>query len=363
MSTRMITLIAGAILAAVLAFVVAQNRAPSTQVVGEAPLFVGLDERINDVDKVTITGAGDAVKVTLVRGDDAWTVAERDGYRADPAKLRKLLIDLANTRLIERKTARPENYPALGVEDVSAETAAGIKVSLGGLGDSDAVILGNSARNNAAMYARRSGEETSWVADTRLRIDQKPEDWLIKDLIDVNASRVKQVRITHVDGEVVEANRGDANFEVANLPEGKSLSSPGVADAMASVLDDLKFEDVVALGDFLAENEPAAKIVYQTSDGLQIDATASAANGKFYLHLTTKPLRLDALAFAGDGEAAEGEPSPEEKAAAMYEAMQAQSAEINQRVNGWVYTIPLFKYEQLTRRISDLVGEEAPGPN
>lgn len=362
MSGKMMTLIAAAVLAAVLAFVVAQNRAPNTQVVDEAPLFAGLNERINDVDRVTITGAGDEIKVSLVRGEDAWTVAERGGYRADPAKVRKLLIDLANARLIERKTSRPENYSALGVEDVADAAAAGIKITLGGLDAVDAVILGNSARNNAAMYARRSSEAASWVADTRLRIDQKPEAWLVKDLIDVNASRVKQVRITHADGEVVEAIRGAENFEVTNLPDGKSLSSPNVADAMAGVLDDLKFEDVVAAADFPAENTPAATVVYQTSDGLEVNATATAASGKFYLSLTTKPLQLDAQAFASNDEPAEGAPSAAEKAVAMFAAMQTQSAQINARVDGWVYTIPLFKYEQLTRRITDLVGEEEPGP-
>ncbi|MFK7887906.1 MAG: DUF4340 domain-containing protein [Gammaproteobacteria bacterium] len=364
MSGKTLSLIGGALVAAALAFFVAQNRAPSTQVVAQAQLFVGLSEGINDVDRVTVTGAGNEVKVTLVRGEAAWTVAQRGGYRADPAKVRKLLIDLADAQLIERKTARPENYAVLGVEDVSAQTATGVQIALGGLGAEQAVILGNSARNNAAMYVRRSAEAVSWVANARLRFDQTPAAWLVKDLIDINTSRMQRMRIEHADGEVVDVARAGVNFEVLNAPDGKTLADSTTANETAGVINNLKFEDVVAAGQFDAGDAPSTKIEFRTSDGLVVDATATAANGKYYLSLTTRPEQLTPADFASAEAPAAGEPTPAEKVIAMFSAMQAQSADINQRVDGWVFSIPLFKYEQLTRRMDAMLGQqqETMGP-
>jgi hypothetical protein len=346
-----------AALAALSAYLVADRRALQTTVAADAVLVPGLSERLNDVSQVVITGAGGEVKVTLDRGESAWTVAQRDGYVAQPAKIRSFLIELADARLVERKTAREENYPALGVQDIASESATGVEIAVAGVGDDARFIIGKSTRGGNAVYVRRSDEETAWVADKRLRVERKPVDWLVKDLIDVNAARVQRVTITHPDGEVVDAVRGEANFEVADLPDGKTLSSPTAANALAGVLDDLKFEDVLAKERFDAGDAQPVMVRFETSDGLVIDASATAANNKYYLALSTTARAVDAAALGSADAAAEGGVSPEQKVATMLEAISNQSAQINARVDGWVFTIPLFKYEQLARTKADLIGE------
>lgn len=347
-----------AALAAVTAYLVAGSRAPQTAVEVNAKLVPGLSERLNEVDRIVLTGAGGEAKVTLDRGEAAWTLAQRDGYAVQPAKVRTLLIEVADARLIERKTSRSENYPVLGVEDVADENAAGIEITLEGGVDDARFIIGKSARGNNAVYVRRSDEDTAWVADKRLRVDQKPADWLIKDLIDVNAARVQRVTITHPDGEVVDAVRGEANFEVADLPEGKTLSSPTVANALAGVLDDLKFNDVVARERFDAGDAEPVAVRFETSDGLVINATVTEVANKYYLALITEAQAADAVQLGPEDDAAAGELSPEQQVASMLEAIRNQSDDINARVAQWVFTIPLFKYEQLTRTKADLIGDE-----
>ena len=50
---------------------------------------------------------------------ETWTVAERDNYPADTGRLRKLLLELAEARLLEEKTSNPELYDRLKVEDIA----------------------------------------------------------------------------------------------------------------------------------------------------------------------------------------------------------------------------------------------------
>ncbi len=347
-----------AVVAAGAAYLVGKTRAPQTSAAGDTLLIPDLSQRINDVTSVTVTEAGGLDVVTLVRGESSWGVSQRDGYAADPGLVRKLLIELADTRLVEQKTSRAENYPALGVSDISEASALGVQVSLTGIGDDVAVIFGNGTRGNAATYVRRSAEETSWVANKKIRIEQSPSQWLVKDLIDINASRVSRITLTHADGEVVDIQRRGVNFEVADLPDGKPLSDPAVANPLAQTLNNLNFIDVTRADKFDAgEAEPVA-VRLETSDGLVVEGTVTAANNKYYLALTTSAQQQTPAAFE-TSEPEEGAPTPAQKAASMYEAIVAQSKDINARVDGWVFTIPLSKYEQLSKRRADFVAADA----
>lgn len=369
MQGKSLYLIIGAVVAAALAFFVAQSRAPDTELATEQPLIPGLADALNDVSRVVITGPGNEVQITLARGDERWSVEERGGYTADTADIRKMLMELGDAQLVEQKTSREDNYPALGVEAISNENAGGVQVAVEGVGDASPVIIGKSARGAGAVYVRRADEAVSWATNKRLRIERDPAEWLVKDLVDVNASRVQSVRIEHPDGEVLRVTRGAVNFEVADLPDDATLTSPTAANGLADVFDDLKFEDVTPVASFDPGEAPETAVNYVTSHGLSLSAKTLAADGRYYLTLRAEAVPVDPAQFGNDApaEGADGAPapSPEDKAAAMFEAMTNESAKINARVDGWVYTIPLFKYEQLTKRVGDLVdsGDDEMGPN
>lgn len=379
MQGKSLYLVIGAVAAAAIAFFVAQSRAPQTELATDQALVPGLADALNDVTRIVVTGAGGETKVALSKGDTQWSVDQRGGYRADPAAIRTFLIDLGDAQLIEQKTARAENYPTLGVEDIDVADAGGVSVALEGAGDMAPVIIGKPARGTASVYVRRAGDATSWVANKRLRVERDPAKWLVKDLLDINAARVASIRVEHADGEVFEATRGAAGFDVANLPDGATLESPTAANELAEVFDDLKFEDVTPLADFDAGDAPKTVTTYSTTDGLKLTATTVATDGKYYMMAMTEPFTVnpdrfdeaqsdeeDAAAPAGESAAGGStDPSPEEKVAAMFDAMTSQSTDLNERLEGWVFTIPLFKYELLNRRVADYLAadEDEVGPN
>ncbi len=358
---RYIYLIILAIVAGVAATLVARNRAPDTEVAAAAALMPGLAERVNDVTAISATGAGDAALLTLRKGEQAWTVAEKGDYPADPSKVRKFLLDLADAKLVEKKTGRPENFPRLGVEAVSAPEAAGVRVELAGLDDGRAVILGNSTRGGNARYVRVADEEQAWLADKNLVFAKDSGDWLNKDVMDVDAARVTAVTIRHPDGTTLAARRGAVNFEIADLPEGKVLNSPAAANSLANVLDGLRFEDVEPQATFEAgEAEPVA-VTYETSDGLVIDARAYARDDTFYATFESRfdESVTEALPLPDSGEGGEeaAEPATDPETAA---ATREESERIDARVSGWVYKIPRYKHEQMSRKV-DFFVKDAEG--
>lgn len=360
-SKRLTLILVVAVAAAVAAWLAARERAPGTSLATGAALVAGLDERVNDVTRVAATGAGGVTLVTLDKGDAAWTVAERGGYRADPAKIRKFLLELADAQLVEQKTAKPENYPALGVEDVSAADATGIEIALTGLGEPARFVLGKTARGGNAVYVRRSDEPTSWVANRRLSFDKTPTGWLDNALIDINAARVQRVDIVQGDGATLSAVRGTVNMEIQDLPQGKAPASPTEANALAGVLDDLRFDDVAPAEGFDFGDAEPVRATYTTSEGLVVEASLYKIGESHHVTLTARAERLSEPAPepappTTDGDAGEATQEPDRPDPdAMLEAMQAEADTLNDRVAGWVYQIPLYKYEQMTHTIDELI--------
>ena len=117
--------------ALVVLFFIAPGDRPSSDVTADALLLPGLAEQVNDVNRIEIVKAGSNTVATLRKGEQQWRVDQMGGYRADWSKIQALLAALAQARVIEAKTDKPEYYSRLGVEDISAEDAGGVLVNFG----------------------------------------------------------------------------------------------------------------------------------------------------------------------------------------------------------------------------------------
>src|SRR5690606_601435 len=116
-------------------------------------------------------------------------------------KLRQALTALAEARVLEQKTANAELYGRIGVEDTSAPTATGISVALTAPGrDLPAVILGN-AEGSRYRYVRRAGEAQSYLIDRNPDVPRAAAQWLDSVIVSIGPDRVREVTITHSDGE------------------------------------------------------------------------------------------------------------------------------------------------------------------
>ncbi|MEZ5564767.1 MAG: DUF4340 domain-containing protein [Gammaproteobacteria bacterium] len=300
----------------------------------------------------TGTEAGRVI-ATLERGADRWTVKERHDYPADVARLRKNLLALAEARVIEEKTSDPAYYSRLGVQDMNAAKARGMRLTLAGSKQPIDVIIGLPGPGGSdSTYMRRVGEAQSWLVSGRFDIGKTTGEWLSRSLMDIPASRVASITITHPGTEPLritrhpdsaDADSGDAGniniqFDVTGIPKGRSLSYPGVTNGIAGALADLQLEDVQTR-DSLGE-APGKPVVarFVTTDGLVVEATA------WQLPQGTR------FSFsASAGKPPQGSPDSAAQDAAK------QASALNARFGGWVYTLPPFKAGQLTKNLKDLL--------
>ncbi len=318
--------------------------------VEKSPLLPELQPQVNELDWLRVTGAGGETIVTLRRGDDFWRVEEARGYRADWSQLKILLTDLAQAEVVERKTANPDYYERLGVEDVSEPTAAGVMVEFDKATGLPAVVIGNRAGKPDGHYVRLQGAAESFLIDRSLEVPKDRAAWLDSSIIHIADSEVVAVEIVHPDGERVVARKtsaDDENFALQEIPEGREIQSAWTVNSLANGLASLTLEEVVPDSDIDWGDTTHFGIV--TADGLRVDADLRAvaagdegqADSAYWIRLQAS---LYQTALDGGVESSEDSSQTTERAAT-----------VNRRVSGWAYRIPKYKFDGMTKRMGDLL--------
>lgn len=342
MTTKTVSVLIAVVAGLVLALLVLDRTERNELSLASRPLLEGFEARANDVDNLQITradGAEGAEGVTIRRNGDAWTVTSKDDYPADFGKLRQLIIALADARIVEEKTSNPEQYERLGVADPDAG-GNGTKVLAGGQDFAFEVIVGNSAQGDFC-YARVPNQATSYLIDKKPDIPQSSSDWLLPDILDVSAERIRSVSIAHADGEKIvieKAAKDDADYSVVDVPQGRELSYASVGNGIAGALAKLELEDVRARRDGATETT----VVYTTWDGLQITAAVSTDED------------TDWVAFA----VAAADPAPEAEEASpdvTVAGAQSEALALDTHLSPWQYRLPDYKKNLLQRRWDDIL--------
>lgn len=372
MNRKTFAILAAVALALALVAFLAERGGDAGSIAGASagePLVPGLAENLEAVSTIAIDGAGNERLVTIERIGGQWQVAEQDGYPADPGKVNGLLIALAETRIVEEKTADPNFHQRLGVEAVDSAEATGLQLTLTADGGERFELVLGDAYGSDERYARLAASPQSVLIDRNPDTARDPSDWVEPAILAIPSTRVQRVEIVHGDGERL-VLRKDAreltDFTVESIPEGRELQYAGIANVTGSVLQNLNLEDVSRAPE--TAGEPLATTEFRTFDGLVVTVTATAAeeaDGEPWLGFAARFDAAQASAFVPPVEA---EPDAEANADAGIDADAADAVDadpnaaivdeaeaLNAKLSGWRFRIPAYQYSQMTRQIEDLL--------
>jgi len=315
------------------------NRPAEQRGIGDDALFAPeLASRLDEIETIRIVGPGETTVASLTRTENDWIVDNRSGYRANANTIRSALTQLSRATVIEAKTTNPAEFGRLGLEDLAADDATGIGIEF--LPDSLAlpgIVLGDSS-GTSYRYARLMGTSESWLINADPEVPSETSQWLDAEIVNIAGSRVERILISHADGEVLDIFKStpdQPNFEVADIPEGRTLQYPGVANVLGNVLRNLRMEDVTQAPE---DTGPAAVTTeFQTFDGLLVTARGYDVDGTGWLSFS---------AAVDDDFSNPGE------------SVIAEAQTLNQRTSGWRYRIPEYQYNQIARRMNDLLSAE-----
>jgi len=335
-SRRVGLLLVSSAVIVVLAAWLSSNRPTTRPTLAGQPVMQGFDKGIlNSVTEIRLS-KGDGSKTTLKKGNNDWSVGERE-YPADSGKVRKLLLDLAALNVVEEKTSIAQNYPALGVEDPTSDKATGTRVDAVTPSKTYSLIIGKSAGAKSG-YVRVASAPQSLLAAPLISVDADPRHWLDKAVMDIGQERVKEFAVKPAEGPGYTAsrpNKDTSDFAVADIPKGRKLSSPTAADPIAGSLGSVSLDDVQK-----AAAPGAVHTVFTTFDGLKIDVAGRKDGSKTLVTFT--PTSTDP-------------------------ATEAEAKTLEARLKGWEFEIPGYKYDGIFRPLEELLekppekgGKKAP---
>ncbi|MBK1835463.1 DUF4340 domain-containing protein [Roseibacillus ishigakijimensis] len=232
-----------------------------------------------DVTTIAIEGAHETL--TLRKDENQWSVAERDGYEADFAKLARLLRSLTEAKVTQSRAAGTAFNARFGMDGEAAnQEDHGYQISFrsGDGKDLETIFVGKSAAGENASggrYVRLASEPEAVYAinDTLSDLTVDATQWLASDFIQVEG--IKSIAFTPGEDDTMEAwsvSRPDADsdFQIADLSPTREVQEDQLS-RLKNALSAPQFEDVVSAEKATQIREPnkQRQLVINTFDGFQ----------------------------------------------------------------------------------------------
>lgn len=326
--------LAGATVALVVLAIVAVGRGDGPSAPSEIDRLAlpDLGTKLRELAWIRLTHG--ATKTDFAEVNGQWTLVEKGNYPAAPAKIRQMLLGMADLTLIEPKTQRPDLFSRLGLDDpkdghstlVQLQDRTGATVAQLIVGKRRTDRFGGG---NDGVYVRVPGENRTWLARGSLNLAGEPLDWLDRNILDLPTQRVASVQLTDETGAALTIKRAaaDAPFAVEGAPDGTKFRAPPVIAEPAGALHDLDLLDVKPVADLAVPDQGVAKAVYTTFDGLTVTLRL--------LHRDDSDWAV--IAATGSG------------------ATATEAKDLNDRVARWAYAIPSTQANTMRRKLADLV--------
>jgi hypothetical protein len=317
-------------------------------------MFAGLDlKAINSAASLTITAK--TKSFTVHQKDGIWVVKEMSDYPADTALIRKALVALTELRPHEAKTRDPLRLAKLELEDPKGKDAQSKQLTVK---DKDGkvladVIFGKSNTTNVILgkemvYVRKAGTDQAWLAEGDPSLKAEALDWILRNVIDVDVERIKDVVTKSPKDELVlhvaKGKLDDKEYAVRNLPAGRKPKEARTIGYVAEALDNATLDDVKKVGDIDFAKHGVATGTWRTFDGLVIKVRMAEADKKFWVSLAAE---VDEEALLKE------KPKPETKLKDA-DAVRKEAAEINSRVRAWAYHLPTTSSRFMQYKIDDV---------
>jgi len=357
MNSRNIILLVLTAIVVIGAWQISKTNAPTVDLAADT-LYPELIENVNDIQSMVIRSSDAATE--LKRIGDSWVIGNRDDFPAKFDTVKSTILKIAETSVIEKKTAMAEKYATLGVNDPTESDAKGIRVDIKSSSDAQlaSLIIGDKRQGRALgeenYYIRRTEDAASYLVSGDLDISAQIDDWLDADIVDIDTARIRRIVITPA-GEApitIEKEKASDNFfSVQNIPEGFKAKSRAAVSSLGAVLLSVRFEDVISV-DRVAESTPRGLIEATTFDGLVATLARYDFQDNEYVKMSFSFDEITAMTdmskLSGSDDAAKNEADDKKSVA-------EEATELNARTSKWLYALPDFKMRMLDKRLSDLI--------
>ncbi len=319
----------------------------------------------NAVTRIVLHGGPESLE--LIRWESGWTVASRWNYPLDFAQLSGTLRKLADLKigdvipsgranLEEFGLATTNNLPTLPA-DLQLIGSGGVVIAR--------IVLGQPRTSGSPEGFAMPDSQFALVDDRPVllvtpyleEIPRRPEDWMDRHVLDIEASTVTAIQAQLADGTLYGVKHGESGFTGDGTLAGKNINTAG-ADLWARTLQGLS---VVTVYDPTSDRKALGfdkpdVVEFQTKEGIAAKVQLGQAEES-----GDRPALISLSWLAPPlGDEVEGE-----KRAAVEKEQQAISEKVTalqKRVTPWIYKLSNSTAKQLTM-LPDQLTIVAPSTN
>ena len=185
------------------------------------PLIGGVD--VDKINSIVVTGEKGTQKVTLVKSEKRFVIAEKENYPASTKKVNELVNQCLDIRTAELQSEDPAFHAELGLTDETAKTTVTFKDS------AEQTIVGllvsESKPESQEVFARRSDDNKAYLTLQSPWISSRPLDYLDTQLLQVDTKKILEVMVTDPNNlsYTLQSDNGGDVVTLAELPAGKQL--------------------------------------------------------------------------------------------------------------------------------------------
>jgi hypothetical protein len=315
-------------------------------------LIQGLEP--DQIARITVGSGSEGELVVLTRRGANFVVTNKDNYPALVSEINRVITTCLDIKTSELYTDNPANFKDLGVDEENARII--VKFYKPDSTLLTGVVIGKQIPKVSLGYVRRVEDNKVYVMSSQVPwIKKSPVEYTDQQLTSVKREDVELVTVSGPnDSYVLKPGVGEKSVILDRMPEGKKLKE-NIASGVFTALAGLRFDDV--------NSETTRKY-------LKFDR-------KFVCRLKNSTMYTILLAKDGDDWFAkcdavfmdqtpvtktQGQVESEEQLKKKETKLLARDAaeDFSEKHKSWVYQIPPYKAENLTKPPSELVEDIKP---
>ena len=268
---------------------------------------------------------------TFYRNSESqWVAESKYDYPVSPKLIGRITTQLADMKLVEKKTRLVERYPQIGLEDPKSQGANSAAIRLENpIGEVLAeTILGaqtqyKTALANKGTFIRSVNQAQTWLASGTVDLPYNPSNWLDRRIINIEPEVIKKIVFLRSDASSLIIARDNRNETFSALTSrGLIELQEEVEKTLTSSVSKLTFDDVFPVNERGASSIEF-EIVILTFSGLKIKLKLWKNDKIWLVNLISK---VDQVAV-----------DPNSK---------LRSDNLNKRFRGWNFQIAKWKAEK-----------------
>jgi len=289
-------------------------------------------------------------QVILTRDGSQFVIANKDNYPAQTKQVNDLLTQCLDIKTQELITSKPANHAEIGVTEDTARYILKLADSNNEL--LTGLLISETKPETGNAYAKLLSSDDVYAIANIPWLYTKAGDYIDKLLLNIDQADIESVRVSTPSADYILLPGADGEVIIDELPDGVEYDGD-LAKKVFTALGNLRLVDVQT-AESAREFDFSIFYICKLKDSTVYNVSIARRGASFFASF--KASFKDKTQVTIDRSVKD---TDEELKAKEAKLLAKQAADKFHKLHkGWVYELPAYQAENLTKKLSDLLKEK-----